>query len=128
MNLRKIEDQEAWLKEQGARIQNRRPLRRAFFLPPKTFSEDVFAEPSVVEDVVYQLEVTGTMVHRWMQFQSRLMDIIDHAHRHNSFPTESYAELRRRHEHMLEENPMYQQAWREFQEIRALLGESTYWP
>jgi hypothetical protein len=129
MNLQKIEGQESWLREQGAKIVNRRPLRRAFFLPPWKFNEeDKFAEPSPVEDVAYTIEVTGTMVHRWMQFQSRLMHIIEHADRNNGLPIVYLTETRERHEKLLEENPMYQQAWQEFQEIRTLLGESRHWP
>lgn len=129
MKRLKFEEQETWLNEQGARIVNQRPLRRAFFLPPWRFNEeDKFAEPSAVDDVAYTIEVTGTMVHRWMQFQNRLMHIIDHADFNNESPTTYYNEARERHEKLLEENPMYQQAWQEFQQIRVLLGETSYWP
>lgn len=130
MKQHKIEEQETWLREQGAKIVGRHPLRRAFFhLPQWELHKQRFdAEPNILEDVAYTIEVTGVMVHRWMQFQSRLMHIIDHADLKNGSPPGVYIEARERHAKMLEENPMYQQAWKEFQEIRVLLGETSYWP
>jgi hypothetical protein len=37
-------------------------------------------------------------------------------------------ENKERHLELLKENSMYQDAWKEFQSIRALLGETPHWP
>ncbi len=126
-----MEKRKEWLNEQGVRVIAQRPLRRAviqpFWLEEKdsTFSTNM---TSAVEDTLYHIEVTGATLERWRQYELRLNHVIEHADMTNGLPVVFFTEARGRHNKLLEENPMYQQAWREFQEIRSLLGESVHWP
>jgi hypothetical protein len=122
-------DHEEWLKEQGARVIEKRPLRRALF-QPLSFREspDIDTAITYSEDYVYKIEVTGATLRKWQMYESRLHYVIKYADEQDSSPTNFYLDNRAKHDDLLVTNPMYKEAWNEFQSIRALLGQDTYWP
>jgi hypothetical protein len=124
------DDHESWLQEQGARIVGRQPLRRYILdrMPVNYTATDMMATVNTAEDYLYHLEVPAALVKRWSKTSRQLKYLIELADRHNSSPVTEYAKGVERHHELLHENPMYREAWREFQSIRALLGEDTYWP
>jgi hypothetical protein len=120
-----------WLKEQGARVIEKRPLRRVLF-QPFSFSESPDINTAMLdidhEDHVYKIEVTSATLKKWQMYESRLHHVIKYADEHDSSPTNFYLDNRSKHNDLLVNNPMYREAWKEFQSIRALLGQDTYWP
>lgn len=124
------DDHETWLREQGARIVGKQSLRRYILdrMPLDYTAADMTATVNTAEDYLYHLEVPAALVNRWGKTSRQLKHLIELADRHNSSPVSEYAKGVERHHELLHENPMYREAWREFQSIRALLGEDTYWP
>lgn len=120
-----------WLKEQGARVIEKRSLRRAF-LQPFSFSgiDDINDTINYreCEEHLYKIEVTSATLKKWQMYESRLNHVIKYADEHDSSPTNFYLDNRVKHQDMLVNNPMYREAWKEFQSIRALLGQDTHWP
>lgn len=121
---------EQWLKEQGARVIASRPLYRAFVDPLMQYTASEINELTFQtrQEQLYQIEVSSPILQRWRSYADRLQHIIDDADRYDKTPVGIRVEQRQRHQELLEENPMYKQAWDEFQQIRALMGEDPLWP
>jgi hypothetical protein len=124
------DDHETWLREQGARIVGKQSLRRYILdrMPVNYTATDMMATVNTADDYLYHLEVPAALVNRWSRTSRQLHHIIELAERHNTSPIAEYIKPIERHRELLHENPMYREAWREFQSIRALLGEDTNWP
>jgi hypothetical protein len=120
-----------WLQEQGARVIEKRSLRRAFFQP---FSFSVIDDINDTinyrecEEHLYKIEVTSATLKKWQMYEARLEHVIRYADEHDTSPTNFYIDNRAKHNDMMVNNPMYREAWKEFQSIRALLGQDTHWP
>jgi len=115
-----------WLEEQGARVVSKRPLYRAIYTMPMV-SEDIeynndFSIRSDL-DHVYTVEIPGPALRDIKGRVARLGHIMDWAKRNNSSVSQYFHEQVRRHYVLLEDNPMYRDAYKEFMSIRALLGE-----
>lgn len=123
-------DHETWLKEQGVRVVGKQPLRRYVLdrMPVNYTASDMLAVMNTIDDCVYHLEVPSAIVNRWSSTHKRWEHLLETAERNNTHPTHMYIKNLERHRELLAENPMYREAWMEFQSIRALLGEDTYWP
>jgi hypothetical protein len=120
-----------WLQEQGVRVIEKRPLRRALF-QPISFRQSPDIDTAITysdyEDHLYKIEVTGAMLKKWQMCEARLDHVIRYADKQDTSPTSFYLDNRAKHNDMMVNNPMYREAWQEFQSIRALLGQDTYWP
>lgn len=128
-------DLEEWLVDQGVTVLGRRSLYRAYENPRLTGFVD---EPNLAaqeisrileSENIYKIETSTGVIKRWKRQSDQMQAAITWAnintHGHvGSYFTEQY----QRHLQLLAENPMYRQAWKEFQEMRALLGETTQWP
>lgn len=123
-------DHESWLKEQGVRVVGKQPLRRYVLdrMPVNYTASDMLAVMNTIDDCVYHLEVPSAIVNRWASTDKRWAQVMETAERNNTSPVHLYIKNIERHRELLAENPMYREAWLEFQSIRALLGEDTYWP
>lgn len=120
-----------WLQEHGVRVIEKRPLRRAFF-QPFSFKESPDIDTAITysehEEHLYKIEVSSATLKKWQMYEARLHHVIKYADDHDSSPTNFYLDNRAKHDDMMVNNPMYREAWKEFQSIRALLGQDTYWP
>lgn len=130
------QDHEEWLVDQGVTVLGRRPLYRAYANPRLTGFVD---EPNPTQALeisrilesenIFKIEASTGVIKRWKRQSDQIQAAITWAnvntHGHvGSYFTEQY----QRHLQLLAENPMYRQAWKEFQEVRILLGETTQWP
>lgn len=141
-------DHELWLKAQGIKITGRQTLRR--MLDPGYMNwgperEDGRIDWSaeqykIREERLYQVELTEQTIERLEMHEASMRHAIDYANRkytarissgYSGGPsdvTAFFIENKERHQELLNENSMYRDAWREFQSIRVLLGESPHWP
>jgi hypothetical protein len=124
-----------WLKKQGVQVVSKQPVRQAFLKPidPFKISLDTFDAVDHVhfhETQRYCIEVSEAVLTQWQKRDRQLQHIQEYAAESNSsLPYyDFYIKNKDRHEKLLSENPMYKQAWMEFQSIRALYGEDTMWP
>jgi len=136
--LNETHKQVEWLAKQGARVVSSTPLRRAFYNPISNW----FKKPdsmTAMETLDYQsytesgdemlnIDVPASVVKIWQSYESRLDHITKDADRYGVTPVQLELVQRKRHMELLHQNPMYHEAWLEFQSIRALLGETTNWP
>jgi hypothetical protein len=140
-------DHITWLKKQGVKITGQHILRRVNVPPfygavPQTSAIDWAPMDSTTEHV-YQVELDERTIERFEHNQTTIERALDHANVYNSRPQSGYSghrgrsqldvsdffiQNRERHLALLKENPMYKDAWKEFQSIRALLGENPHWP
>lgn len=123
-------DHETWLKEQGVRVVGKQPLRRYVLdrMPVNYTASEMLAVMNTIDDCVYHIEVPTAIVNKWASTEKRWMHLLETAERNNTHPAHLYIKNIERHRELLAENPMYREAWMEFQSIRALLGEDTHWP
>lgn len=140
-------DHESWLRKQGVRITGRHTLRRAATPSFMNWANDQehdridwSAQFTTTEEQVYQVEMDEHTIERFERFESTVKHALDHANRYNGRPQSGYSgygpndvsdffiQNRERHNELLKENSMYRDAWKEFQSIRALLGETPHWP
>jgi hypothetical protein len=142
-------DHESWLRKQGARITGQHTLRRAsapgymnyWASDQEDGRIDRMAEHlNTTEERVYHVEMNEHTIERFERFESTVKNALDFANRHNDRRRTGYSgygpndvsdymlENKERHLELLKENSMYQDAWKEFQSIRALLGETPHWP
>jgi hypothetical protein len=141
-------DHESWLRKQGVKIVGRHTLRRAVDPGYMDWSSnwadgriDWSAERYTVrEEYVYTVELDQQTIERLGRSESTIKHALDHASRHSSGRNNGYSgygpndvsdfmiENKERHLKLLQENPMYKDAWQEFQSIRVLLGETPHWP
>jgi len=99
---------------------------------PRTSSVDM---THMQYENAYKLEVNTRTVEHWMSTDETLEHIRGMARKSTAsmaglYYTESdyVANSRERHRDLLHNNQMYRDSWREFQAMRALLGEDQGWP
>ena len=128
-----------WLQKQGVRIMDRRTLRRAHIAPYSVCASDDPINWTPIESItesVYQVELTEKLIERFEYNESAMAHAIDYVARkhgqksylNNNSYSEFHIDNSERHAALLKDNQMYRDAWKEFQSIRALLGETTTWP
>jgi hypothetical protein len=144
-------DHESWLRKQGVKIVGRHTLRRASaptYMNWASEREDgridwVAEHLTTTEEQVYQVELNEQTIERFERFEATIKQALDYANRYNPSHRTSPAgysgygpndvsdfmiENKERHLELLKENSMYKDAWKEFQTVRVLLGESPHWP
>lgn len=116
-----------WLEEQGARVVSKRPLRRVSFKSlamADLYREDIeYIQNQIEEDHVFTVEIPGPVLRDIKGKAARLDHIMEWAKKNNSSVSQYFHEQIKRHYALLEDNPMYRTAYKEFMSIRALLGE-----
>lgn len=114
-----------WLEEQGARVVSKRPLRQVSFKALDTsFHTDIdFIQHRIEEDHVFTVEIPGPVLRDIKGKATRLDHIMEWANKNNTSVSQYFHEQVKRHYALLEDNPMYRNAYKEFMSIRALLGE-----
>jgi hypothetical protein len=134
-------DHESWLRKQGVRITGRHTLRRASapsFM--NRANEHDCIDFTTTEEQVYQVEIDQQTIERLERMEVDIHHAIDYAnHKYTSRVAVGYTggpsnvthffiDNKERHLELLQENSMYRDAWKEFQSIRVLLGETPHWP
>jgi len=138
------EDHEQWLKTQGVKIIGRHTLRRASAPSFMNWANDRehdridWSEQfTTTEEQVYQVELDERTIGKFERLESTVkyaLEYMDRKHggQRPSAPSNDvadyYIDNKERHLALLQENSMYRDAWKEFQSIRALLGETPHWP
>jgi hypothetical protein len=114
-----------WLEEQGARVVSKRPMRRVSFkFQDTSFHTDIdFIQHQIEEDHVFTVEIPGPVLRDIKEKAARLDHIMEWTKKNNSSASQYFHEHIKRHHALLEDNPMYRDAYKEFMSIRALLGE-----
>lgn len=131
------EDHEQWLRKQGVKIVGRNTLHRAL-MPRFDYNSNGpidFAPINSITEQVYQVEIDERTIDRLRRNETLLLSAMEHASRltrQGMFNSNSvgqyFIDNSNRHYELLKENPMYKEAWKEFQTIRVLLGETPHWP
>ena len=135
-------DHELWLQKQGVKIVNQRTLHRASM--PQFYHQDLNSSSNLSRDTatftttteqVYQVELDERTLDRLQRNDSLLLQAMDYAGRltrpgqfNSNGVTQYFIDNSNRHYELLKENSMYRDAWKEFQTIRVLLGETPHWP
>jgi hypothetical protein len=98
---------------------------------------------TTTQEQVYQVELTEQTIERLERFETTVKQALDYANRFNvrqhvgqsgyggagpNDVSDYLIENKERHLELLKENSMYRDAWKEFQSIRVLLGETPHWP
>lgn len=129
------ERHEQWLVDQGATIVGCRPLYQAVMNPmmSKALDESEHIEMQRILDQqkLYRIEASTSVVKRWKRQcdqVERAYEYSDQYANHMTHMGNYFSHQLQRHQQLLENNPMYRQAWEEFQQVRLLLGETTLWP
>jgi hypothetical protein len=133
------EDHEKWLSKQGVKITGQHTLRRSSIPPYMLYPKDEpidWAPIETISEQVYQLEMDERTVERLRRSDIMITNAMEHAARlnsqgqaiHNGSVGHYFVENCNRHHELIKENEMYRDAWREFQSIRVLLGETPHWP
>ena len=131
-------DHQEWLYTQGATVTGQRTLRRALMPRFNYSSEPIdWAPIESQHEQVYQVEMPERTVDLLMRNENTLRHAVTHVIKgsysagnlsNTGTIAEFYIQQREKHYQLLKENQMYKDAWKEFQSIRALLGEDPYWP
>lgn len=141
-------DHDSWLRKQGVKIVGRHTLRRA--TAPSYINWGIERDDgridwsdqfTTTEEQVYQVEMDERTIERFERMEADIHHAIDYANRkyHTargssgytggpSDVTQFFIDNKERHLELLKENSMYRDAWKEFQSIRVLLGETPHWP
>ena len=140
-------DHEKWLRLQGVKIVGRHTLRLAH--PPSYMNWGSDREDGRINwseryttttEQVYQVELNERTIEKFERLESDVKHAIEFANRQHSGSltgyrgpgpsdiSDFYIENKERHLDLLKENSMYRDAWKEFQSIRVLLGETPHWP
>lgn len=140
-------DHEKWLRRQGVKIVGRSTLRR--WAEPSYMNWTSDLEDGRIdwserytskEEQVYTVELDERTIERLERMEADIHHAIDYANRKYtsrgavgytggpSDVTNFFIENKERHLELLHENSMYRDAWKEFQSIRVLLGETPHWP
>jgi hypothetical protein len=133
------DNHEQWLKKQGAKVVGQITQRRASIPTYRDFTrgdETInWAPMETTTEQVYQVEIDERTVERLRRNESLLQNAIDHASKltrqgllNSNSVGQYFIDNSHRHHELLKENSMYREAWREFQSIRVLLGETPHWP
>ncbi|CAB4241513.1 hypothetical protein UFOVP71_51 [uncultured Caudovirales phage] len=134
-------DHEEWLRKQGVKITGRHTLRRATMPGFGWMKEDEPVEWAsqtfTHTESVYQVELDERTIGKFERLESTVkyaLEYMDRKHGGQRTPAPSndvadyYIDNKQRHLELLKENSMYRDAWKEFQSIRVLLGETPHWP
>jgi len=138
-------DHESWLRKQGVRITGRHTLRRSFNPGYMNWDNDradgridwMAAHLTSTEEQVYQVELDESTIGKFERLESTVkyaLEYMDRKHGSQKYSAPSndvadyYIDNKERHLKLLQENSMYRDAWKEFQSIRVLLGETPHWP
>ncbi len=145
-------DHEKWLREQGIKITGRHTLRRAVNLGYMDWAnsrddgriDGAHEFLTQKEEQVYQVEIDEATIERLERFESTVKIAINDTYNtpydrnrrsyagYSGYNPNEVADFmienRERHLELLKENEMYRDAWKEFQAIRVLLGETPHWP
>lgn len=141
-------DHESWLRKQGVKITGRHTLRRAAGQPgyinwasgQGDGRIDWSEQYTTTTEQVYQVELDERTIERLERMESDIHHAIEYANRKYtsrsavgytggpSDVTQFFIDNKERHLELLQENSMYKDAWKEFQSIRVLLGETPHWP
>lgn len=143
-------DHESWLRKQGVRIIDRHTLRRAHQPSYPSYMNwdsdraddriDWSEQFTTTEEHVYTVELDERTIERLERMEVDIHHAIDYANRkytprgavgYNGGPSDVahfFIDNKERHLELLQENSMYRDAWKEFQSIRVLLGETPHWP
>lgn len=129
-------EQEQWLEQQGVYVKGVRSLRSISTTP--MLSTDYYNDNSLTamqaharvwEEPVYTVEVRASTVKQWQAMDKRMNYIAGAGGEFNGWSDPGdFVKAWRRHQQLLDQNPMYRESWTEFQSIRALLGETPHWP
>jgi Mor family transcriptional regulator len=126
------EDHEEWLRKQGVRVTGRSTLRHASMPAFSWMNDDSpvdwMPDATIRTEQVYTVELTETILKKLQYNEDRLQHIHEYAKRTGGMPESYFLDNSERHRNLLQENQMYKDAWKEFQTIRALLGETPHWP
>ena len=131
-------DHEEWLRKQGVKMVNQYTLRRAsmppYMLYPKGEPID-WAPAETTTEQVYQVEIDERTVERFRRSDLMITNAMEHAARLNrqglvgsGSVGQYFVDNCNRHHELIKDNEMYRTAWKEFQTIRVLLGETPHWP
>jgi hypothetical protein len=143
-------DHESWLRKQGVRITGQHTLRRASAPSYMNWGSDLedgridwSDQFTTTEERVYHVEMNEHTIEKFERFESTVKQALDYADRYNvqhrtapsgysgygpNDVSDFMIENKERHLELLKENSMYRDAWKEFQSIRVLLGETPHWP
>lgn len=140
-------DHEEWLRKQGVKITGRHTLHRAQQPSYMNWGSDRedgrinWAEQyTTTQEQVYTVELDERTIERLERMEADIHHAIDYANRKYtsrgavgyrggpSDVTQFFIDNKERHLELLQENSMYRDAWKEFQSIRVLLGETPHWP
>lgn len=139
-------DHESWLSKQGVKITGQHTLRRASTPGYYNWSSDMddridwSDQFTTTEERVYHVELNENTIERFERMESDIRHALEYANRKYatrntvgyrggpSDVTEFFIENKERHLELLQENSMYKDAWKEFQAIRVLVGETPHWP
>lgn len=131
-------DHEEWLSKQGVKIISQHTLRRASIPPYMLYPKDEpidWAPMETTTEQVYQVEMDERTVERLRRSDIMITNAMEHAARLNrqglvvsGSVGKYFVDNCNRHHELIKENSMYRDAWKEFQSIRVLLGETPHWP
>lgn len=143
MNL----DHEQWLRQQGVKITGRHTLRRAHQPSYTNWASeredgriDWSEQYTTTQEQVYTVELDQQTIERFERMETDIRHALEYANRKYasrgavgyrggpSDVTAFFIENKERHLELLQENSMYRDAWKEFQSIRVLIGETPHWP
>jgi hypothetical protein len=134
------EDHEEWLRKQGVKIIGRNTLHRASMPSYRDWAQggDMsidFGPMDIKTEQVYQVEMCERTIENLRRNDSMLTSAMEHAGRltrqgilNSNSVGQYFIDNSRRHHELIKENAMYRDAWKEFQTIRVLLGETPHWP
>jgi len=138
------DDHESWLRKQGVRITGQHTLRRASTPGYMNWDSDQAdgridwsGDLKTTTEQVYQVELDERTIGKFERLESTVKYALEYMNRKHggqrpSAPSNDvadyYIDNKERHLELLQENSMYRDAWREFQSIRVLLGETPHWP
>ncbi len=134
------DDHEQWLRKQGVKIVGRHTLHRTSMPSYRDWAQGGdesidFGPMEVRTEQVYQVEMDERTIERLKHNELMIINALEHAARLNrqgflnsNSVGQYFIENSNRHHELLKENSMYKDAWKEFQTIRVLLGETPHWP
>jgi hypothetical protein len=124
-------DHEEWLRKHGVRVTGKSTRRHAL-MPAFGFMKDNdsidWAPQTIQTEDVYNVELTESLINRLQNIEDQLEWVTQHAQKTGGHIASFFLSNSERHLELIKENPMYRDAYREFQSIRALLRETPHWP
>ena len=131
-------DHEEWLRKQGVKMVNQYTLRRPKLPSYYEWIDQKQNDPldwAPETEQVYQVEIDERTVERLRRSDLMITNAMEHAARLNrqglvvsGSVGQYFVDNCNRHHELIRDNEMYREAWKEFQTIRVLLGETPHWP